>query len=305
VNVTDIYSKRQKALQGEIPDVYTYSDLPAALRTQIVHIWRDAIDGAMGDNTENAYQIVCDILCREYGRFTLGDRGHRHIYANELTQFFLRAPTEEALDVVELVFRFIDRNTRNFEYAYRQNFDRIADACIRELNYRFRESAVGFRFEHGGIVRIDSELLHSEVVKPALVMLSDPIYVGSQQEFLSAFDHYRHRRNKEALNDCLKAFESGMKSICQKRGWAYQPNDTAKALIKVCFDNGLIPRFWEQHLAALRSSLESAVPVGRNKLGGHGQGAQKVEVPDGLTGYMLHMTAATLLFLTKAEEALP
>jgi len=95
-----------------------------------------------------------------------------------------------------------------------------------------------------------------------------------------------------------------MKAICDKRKWGYQPNATAKPLIQVCFDNNLIPSFWQQQLSSLRSMLESSIPTGRNKLSGHGQGTVPTVAPDYLVAYMLHMTASTLVFLTTAEKKL-
>lgn len=96
-----------------------------------------------------------------------------------------------------------------------------------------------------------------------------------------------------------------MKIICSKRGWTFTPNDTAKKLIDVCLANGLIPAYWQSHFTSLRSMLESSVPTVRNKTSGHGQGAVIQDVPDHLASYVLHMTAATILFLVKADEALP
>jgi hypothetical protein len=93
-----------------------------------------------------------------------------------------------------------------------------------------------------------------------------------------------------------------MKAICDKRKWPYQPNATAKTLIQVCFDNGLVPQFWQQQLNSLRSLLESGIPTARNKLSGHGQGSTPTVVPDYLVAYILHMTASTLMFLTTAEK---
>jgi hypothetical protein len=95
-----------------------------------------------------------------------------------------------------------------------------------------------------------------------------------------------------------------MKAICDKRNWPYQPNATSKVLIQVCFDNDLVPSFWQQQLSSLRSMLESSIPTGRNKLSGHGQGTSPTTVPDYLVAYMLHMTASTLVFLTTAEKNL-
>jgi len=79
VTIFDLFSKRQKALRGEVPDVYTYDDLPNPLRVQIVHIWRDALGSennyynqyGCGPNVKSAYKFIVDTLCREYGLFQL------------------------------------------------------------------------------------------------------------------------------------------------------------------------------------------------------------------------------------------
>ena len=309
--IFDLFSKRQKKLRGDVPDVYVYDDLPSALRTQIVHIWLDTL-GNKGNYYEGKaheyYPFIVNTLCREYGVFKLTgakDYGDRD-YINELANFFLNEPDiERSIDAVELSFRAIDRVTRDYNYLHRQNADDLADAAIEELNGRLKEHGVGYQFVDDEMIRVDSELVHSEVVKPALRLLNQKNYAGAQQEFLKAHEHYRHGNAKEALNECLKAFESLMKSICDKRGWGYSGNATAKNLIQACLDNGLIPAFWQQNFTSLRSLLESSIPTGRNKLGGHGQGVAATTVPDYLVAYMLHMTASTLVFLGEAEASLP
>ena len=87
--------------------------------------------------------------------------------------------------------------------------------------------------------------------------------------------------------------------------WPHDPNATANPLIQVLFDRGLIPPFWNQHFSALRATLEAGVPTARNRLGGHGQGTQVVEVPGYLVAYVLHQTASAIVFLAEAERALP
>ncbi|MDD2328701.1 MAG: hypothetical protein PHZ13_10380 [bacterium] len=308
--IFDLFSKRQKKLRGDVPDVYVYDNLPQPLRVQIVHIWTDTLgkgEQYWDGQVKQSYEFIVNTLCREYGLFKLPgakDYGDRE-YITELANFFLQVDdVEKALDAIELSFRVIDRLTRSWEYLRRNDASERADQAISELNSRLKEHGVGFQFVEGEIVRVDSELLHVEAVKPALRLLNEKDYQGAQQEFLSAYEHYRHGKNKEALNDCLKAFESTMKAICDKRKWSYQPNATAKALIQVCFDNNLVPSFWQQQLSSLRSMLESSIPTGRNKLSGHGQGAVPTSVPEYLVAYMLHMTASTLVFLTNAEKNL-
>lgn len=309
--ILDLFSKRQKKLRGDVPDVYSYTDMPGPLRAQIVHIWFDALGNDKqyweGD-VQAAYKLIVDSMCREYGIFRLPPANNysNRNFLEELVNFFLNEQdTERVLDAVELSFRVIDEASRERSYLNRYRASEIADGAIAELNTRFQEHGIGFQYSDGEIIRIDSELLHAEVVKPALRLLNGKHYAGAQQEFLKAHEHYRHGNAKEALNECLKAFESVMKALCDKRKWTYDKTATAKDLLKVCFDHGLIPQFWQQNYASLRSMLESSVPTGRNKLGGHGQGSSPTDVPGHLVAYMLHMTAAAIVFIAEAEAALP
>jgi hypothetical protein len=163
---------------------------------------------------------------------------------------------------------------------------------------------VGYRFEDKQIIRIDSEFIHVELVKPVLKLLKKPEYAGAQNEFLNACEHHRHGRKKDVLNNCLKAFESLMKSICKKRGWAYNANDSAFSLIKVCLTNKLIPSFLQSKLESLQNLLGSGIPTIRNKMSGHGQGDKIVEVPDCMVAYALHETASILVLFDQAEAEL-
>ena len=301
----DLYSKRQRKLRGEIPDVYSYESIPKPLKVQIVQIWTEALgEAGKTTNTWTAYELIVKTLRREYGVFRL-DTGAVNP-DDELSTFFLSTrDVELCIDVIEIAFRVIDRVTRRYEYQFFSDYSARADSAISELNARFQEHGVGYQFINSEIIRIDSQLLHAEVVKPAIMLLNSKEYRGPQQEFLTAHQHYRSGKSKEALNECLKAFESMMKAVCDKRGWTYQTNAAAKDLIHVCFENGLIPSFWQTQFTSLRSLLESSVPTGRNKLSGHGQGSIPSSVPSYLVAFMLHMTASCIVFIAEAETNLP
>ena len=290
--VLDIYSKRQKKIRGEYPDVYSYEDLTQSLRVQIIQILDTFFEGWESDFYESAVKS----LRHEYGVFKLTEKAYT--YKDELFNFFLSSQDiDQLLDVVETSFLYLDTNCRENTYLSKE-----IDNTIEELNYRFKEHGVGYQFCSPEIIRIDSEWIHTEVVKPALKLLEEKHFAGAREEFLKAHEYYRKNNSKDALTNCLKALESVMKAICDKRGWSYNKNATAKSLIKVCFENGLIPSFWDQNYSALRSLLESSVPTGRNKLGAHGQGTSPISVPNHLVAYMLHMTASAIVFLATAEQ---
>ena len=238
-----------------------------------------------------------DTLSREFGVFYLGG-SYKDSSEARCKRFLHEASTNEALDIIELSFLCIQ------DGPILSHATQDADAAIKELNHRFREHGVGYQFVGGEIVRVDSQYIHAEVVKPAISLLNTVGFDGASEEFLRAHEHYRKGRLGEAMSDALKAFESTMKAICDKNGWEYREGYTAKVLIKTVLDNELVPRYMETHLAGLRNTLEAGLPTVRNKNSGHGQGLLAKRVPDYFAGYALHLAATNIVFLVEAHEAL-
>jgi Domain of unknown function (DUF7014)/AbiJ N-terminal domain 4 len=304
VSITDLFSKRQRRARGEVTDVYQYENLPEEFRAQVVHILKDLFGDPNRDASDAAFRVVHDALCREYGRFRLSERdGGRLPRALAVFDFLMTASTEEALDTIELAFNYGSGLATDGLYAARAGARISGDDAIAELNRRFREKSIGYQFESGEIVRVDSAVLHAQAVKPALYLLSDRAFAGANEEFLKAHEHHRHGRQQECMNECLKALESTLKIICKLRKWPYRETDTAKTLIDVVFANHLVPDWLQSEFSSLRSTLESGVPTGRNRSSGHGQGAAPREVPAHLAAYILHMTATAIVFLVESHKA--
>lgn len=275
------------------------------MRVQIVYILRDALGNTDRSNspTGEYFTTIHNILAREYGLldFPLAER-HGHMAA--VLSFVLNEErVDRVLDVVEVALRIASEVANDYRHSNFSNASLSAEDAIDELNARFQEHAIGFRLDAGQIVRVDSEYVHSEVVKPALGLLQGTGYKGAEEEFLLAHEHHRNGRYKEALNDCLKALESTLKTICARRGWNYPENATAKRLIDLVFQEGLIPGFLQSEFSALRATLETGVPTTRNKMSGHGQGAAPLAVPAHISAYALHLTAAAIVLLVEAEKA--
>ena len=326
----ELFSKRQKRLRCEIGDVYQYEIIPQELRVQVFYIWQDVwgeiyyISNSQpkGSNLAiGAYKFIEATLRREYGVRML-DEGD-DFYQSVRDFLFETQEADKVIDVIELSFRYIDQMVREDFKAYTDfgkstsnkipilatcddyasMYDSVSpDEAIDELNYRFREHGVGYQYESGLIIKVDSQIIHSEVVKPTLIFLSDPIYKGANEEFLKAHEHYRKGNYKDCVSNCFNAFESCLKIICKSRGWAYKEKDGSQRLIKNIFDHGLIPPLMQSHFSALRSTLESGVPTVRNNQTGHGQGPEEIIVPEYIASYILHLTASNILLLAKADE---
>lgn len=310
MGIYNLFSKRQKKLRGEICDVYQYDTIPKNLKVQIIQIISDTIGKPTPSNRYGTYMSVSDelyesihkILCREYGVFVLIKNANNDFQA--VYDYFLQqVDIEKCLDIIEISFQAIAINVKNNPYEFREITCQSPDEAIDELNERFRENGVGFQFESNEIIRIDSQIIHSEVVKPTLRLLSStPYLTGSNNEFLSAHEHYRHKRYKECLNDCLKSFESLMKAIHDNNNWVYNKNDTASKLISSCLSHNLIPSYLQSQFTSLKTMLETGVPTIRNKNSGHGQGIEIKNVDEELASYMLHLTATNLLYLAQCAQ---
>ena len=216
-------------------------------------------------------------------------------------------PVDHLLYLIEFTFRCIDEDIREILQDYQRQGElkvsQLPEDAISELNHRFREHAIGYQYNNGQIVRVDSGFIHAEVVVPALSLLSSQHFKGAEQEFRSAHEHYRKKEYKDAIVDALNAFESTMKTICDKCGWSYSKAASAKELINVVLENELAPKYLQSHLSGLRSVLEAGVPTVRNKTSGHGQGAQLITVPEYLAAYVLYLTASNIVLLVEGYKA--
>ena len=310
--IFDIFSKRLKRLESQPVDIFTYDVIPRKLRVQVIHILNEALGGELQykdryTKVRDAYTFIVEVLSSEYGLFNLFDddpnsNSHRNHY-RELVDFILsEKDANKVIDAIELSFRLVDTVTRNIEYFSEPNYNERADEAVLDLNNRFLENAIGYQYENRHIIRIDSKLLHSDVIKPVLSLLKNKHFAGAEEEFLKAYDHYRHQRNKEAIAECLKTFESLLKGICDKNRWAYSSKDTAKKLLDIIFEKEIIPEYLQSEFTSLRSLLESGIPTVRNRVGGHGQGNEKVDAPSHLVSYAIHLTASSILFLVECEN---
>lgn len=305
--IHEIYSKRKRNLSGQISEVYIYDNLPKELRNQIVFVIKDLLGSVVAQrHRSDICTYVANSIAREWGQANL--IRHHELFSSEdqLSEAILKDPDpDHCLDIIEFLFNFSCNSIANKTEYTNFNGRAALELCAKELNHRFKENSVGYEYVSKQIVRIDSQLLHGEVVKPALVLLDTPGFEGPQEEFHSAHEHYRHKRYKEALNDSLKSFESTMKAIAENREFPFKKGDTAKKLILVCIDGGLFPSYYQSHLSALANLLEGGVPSIRNNEGGHGQGATVKEISPNIVAYTLHMTASAIVLLINLHLDLP
>lgn len=308
--VYDLYSKRKRrAERGLEPEVFDYDTIPQSLRTQLRQVFTAAIgpyreygEFSTPSNNNEAWEKICEILRRELGVDNLVSHGADP--KEEVLRYIADAETDDVLSAVELCARWIERvMAKKPPYDLEKlGVTQNPQDALEELNHRFREGSVGYEYSSGEIIRVDSRLLHAEVVKPALALLRDSRFKGAEEEFLQAHAHFRSGKTKEAVTAANSAFESVMKAICVLKGWAYPSGARASDLVKVLRKNGLLPDYLDNSFDQLVATLSSGLPQVRNNEGGHGQGAAPRPTPDYVAAFALHLCATNIVFLVSAMQ---
>jgi hypothetical protein len=302
--VFNLLSKRRKAeVQGGAPDVYQYDSVPKKLRAQVVHLCLDAIGTTEGYGhvPEIHWQYLHDALAREKGVLALGKAYDG--YGKCCVQWFLESAShEDALDFIELVAQHIDCALSRFGDQQRRIFGikQSSIEALDELNQRFRENGLGYSYENGYLIRLDSQYIHSEVVRPALALLSEAPFARANEDFLLAHKHYRNGLHEDCVVACQRAFESTLKAICTSKKWAFKNSDRASDLITVVRNNGLLPTYLDKSLDTFVAMLKSGLPEVRNNAGGHGVAPDAAPVPSYMAAYALHLAAASIVMMVEA-----
>jgi Domain of unknown function (DUF7014)/AbiJ N-terminal domain 4 len=285
--VYETYSERRRRIEkaGQ-PDFYSYDQIPAKLRNQVIHIWNEAFgDGHLKSSFKNYALMEKTILVAE----GLQSFGARRSTVEGCRIWLLNCTTDQAIDIVELSARMMSK------LGMRKQVD--------DINYRFRQSSVGFQFEGHQFIKVDDQFVHAEVVKPAIGLLtSDSAFAAAASEFMTAHQYYREGANQDAVVAANRAFESTLKAICVKRGWAFDKGARASDLVKVVRQHGLFPAHLGNAFDSYIAMMKSGLPEVRNNAGAHGPAPGDAKVPDYIAAYAIHLSAANIVAAIEAEK---
>jgi hypothetical protein len=311
------YATRVATAKAGVP---TYDDLPPFLRKQISQIFTECIgpgwrwpegkfwneDWGVPNNANEIWEQIVRIMDREREAFDLpcGD-----VCAYEYCIEYLRKSNDidEVLSLIEICARKMMELADEFGPWAGRRRGATADPAegLVELNERFRQHGIGYQFENGEIIRVDSQYVHAEVMKEALRLLPEPGFEQANDEFMKAHRHLREGSLRDANTAALRAMETVLKVICDARGWAYQKGDTAERLLAVVQREGLFPEYLGGYFTNLIGAMKAGVPKIRDRKGGHGAAPADDPVPDHVAAFALHLTAANIVMLVKAYRALP
>jgi Domain of unknown function (DUF7014) len=217
----------------------------------------------------------------------------RQAAATAIVQRHVPAPLY--LDYVE---RAIEAYVRERAVSAIDYLDDIIDdprgAVVQYLNGLVATRRIDYRFDENGRARWHGdEGAYSEIIRPALDALDDDRLAGPRQEFESALGHLRAGtpKDQEAIEEAGKAVESAMKVLLAERQVSRSGNETAEPLWNLLRDNSIVP-------PKTKDAILSTSRL-RNEYGGHGQGAEIREIPEGIPALAVRSAAAAITYLAE------
>ena len=217
------------------------------------------------------------------------------------------------LDFIELIFQ-VRIVLHNHGYSWNAEHRRSIIESINQFFqmddlpydltqyiYRTYDNAVGVivgtdNYDSFGIVKYpqvilrENDVIHSSAVRPALTLLSNPVFSSANTEFLGALQHYRKGEYGDCLTKVASSMESTMKIICDQRGWHYNQSDTFSKLLDIVFQQSSLDSFLKQPIMQIGTF--------RNKFSSsHGAGVQNNNVQKHRAQFAINISASSIILL--------
>ena len=232
-------------------------------RYDSVEIWTDAF-GIIRDRLIEAYDVTRDNDFPEI---------------NE--EFVWKRSEAELFDVLELWSQFLGSESVEFEQA---------------ANQIFMAEEFPWLLVHGRIFRVDLGFVEREVVQPVFAELAKSArFEGALDELSEAAQALTCGDTKAAIANAAKSFESTLKVLTE------QGAGTASQLLRRLAETRYFSDLPDQEAKSFPESVFMALPFIRNRLGGHGQGQQVIEVPVRYAQLAVHLAAVLNLFLVRYD----
>lgn len=309
--IFETFSYRKKIESRGERDIYQYEEAPPHLRHQLCMTLCEGIgpfhdnDGLYWNNKNaNDYWIEIDRICRKEIYSYLPFVREPNLATRFCNYLMNEKDINDFLSGVEIGCAMLSFVKDDYGGREARGADLTGVAALDEINHRFDQHCVGYRFENGLIIRVDSKLVHAEIVKPALTFLTHQLFSKANEDFMAAHAHYRSNAYKDCVTAANRSFESTLKAICDAENWAYGRGDRASELVTKVNQNGLFTHEFDKSFSAYVAMLKAGLPNVRNDAGGHGEGVAAASVTPHIARFALNLTAANILFLCESYEAL-
>ena len=205
---------------------------------------------------------------------------------SDLRDIFLEGNGAYVFDAIELASSMM-------EPAQREEFRQKA-------NQIFELHGCPWRLSDGEFFKLDSDFVGARLAMSAHDALAANRFAGAADEYAKARQYLGAGEIRDAINYAGHSFESVMKVLTNIE------HANADRLIKGLAGQGFFDDLPEAMRAGFTDQVLKSLPFLRNKLGGHGQGADVLTIPQCYGDLAVQLAAAFHNFLiTKHLERIP
>jgi len=198
-------------------------------------------------------------------------------YRTRLIELVKHGASENVLDAIEVFESWLAK-------------DRKA-AFTARINSIFDGEESPLRLADGKCLKLDTEFVGVGSTAAALERLGLGPFSGAAAEFAEALREQASGDTKHAISEAHKSYESTLKVLTDLNG------ATADKLTKELIRQGYLDDLSAEFREGFRQSVLMALPFLRNRLAGHGQGADVIEMPKSYGTLALQIAAALQNFL--------
>lgn len=227
---------------------------------------------------------LCDRLLGLYGETTLKalDENNKVRYVNNIPDFVYGAYPARVFDVIELLHEMLPP-----DHAHR---------LTAGINTVLEEERIPWALVAGQMLKVDEDFLNLRLSNRTVGALETAGFQGAIAEFQEARNDLSAGQTKDAIHAASKSFESTMKCLLGRT------DGSAAALIGGLSEGGFFDDLPENMRKSFGDQVLTALPYLRNRLGGHGQGAEVHEVPEEYADLALNLAGAFITFLVRHRQ---
>lgn len=311
-DVFNVFSKRTESASQ------TGNIVNKSLKNKIIMLCQDAFENGRycsrsSYHFDGFWDEIHKRLSYLHGRFQLTEDRHIQSVTEDVVYFLYACNDNDFFDFIELIFKVEclfhavpDENilvsdineifsSEDIPYVLTDIVKETVTEPINGYPSFGREGTVIKVVSHPKIIKKENMIIHSNIIKPTLEVLLSPMYKTANLEFLEALEDYKKGDYGDCLTKCCSSFESVMKIICDTKGWSYNQNDSASALIKNILNHAKLDQYFEQHLiiiATLRNKLSKS----------HGAGMHTKSVSKNIAQYAINSTGSAIIFLVNETK---
>jgi hypothetical protein len=234
----------------------------------------------------NTLSKTIELIKEVYGKSNLIPNVEEN--KTELQQFIETTYPSKVLDVVEIYYYVMNQADIDL-------FDK-KEKVTKTVNKAFEDERISWRLSEGKFYQIDYDFFIRDVTEKTYSILKEKGFEGACDEYTQAKKDFKEHNYKSSILNSCKSMESILKTILDI------DEGNASYLLSKLKDSRFIEDLAEEYRGGFTSQVLMAVPFLRNKLGGHGQGNDRISVSVEYAELALNLSSSIILFLLQKHS---